>query len=47
MNPKVRRWLDEERHYMGLTKEDFSKFDPDSFGGIYYRYITERLYSNC
>lgn len=43
-NPKVRKWLDEERPYMGLTKEDFSKFDPDTFGGIYYRYITDNNY---
>ena len=43
-NPNVRKWLDEERHYMGLTKEDFSKFDPDSFGGTYYRHIADNGY---
>ncbi|MBV1917143.1 MAG: hypothetical protein KUG65_03670 [Sphingomonadaceae bacterium] len=43
-NPKVRKWLDEERPYMNLTKEDFAKFDPDSFGGRYSRYITDNNY---
>ena len=43
-NPKVRKWLDEERPYMSLTKEDVSKFDPETFGGVYYRYIADNNY---
>ncbi len=42
-NPKVAEWL-KERPYMGLKTEDFAKFDPDSFGGIYHKYITENGY---
>ncbi len=43
-SPKVRKWLNEERPYMSLTKEDFAKFDPDTFGGVYHRYITDNNY---
>jgi len=42
-NPKVREWL-KVRPYMGLKKEDFAKFDPDSFGGKYNAYITANNY---
>ena len=42
-NPKVRQWLN-DRPYMNLTMEDFAKFDPDSFGGIYYRYLQDNGY---
>jgi ubiquinone biosynthesis protein COQ4 len=39
-NPKFKAWLDEKpicRH----TIEDFGKYDPESFGGIYYRYVID------
>jgi len=41
--PEFRDWL-EERPYMDLTLEDFAKFPPDSFGGIYYRYLVDNGY---
>lgn len=44
-NPKVRKWLDEERPYMGLTMEDFAKFEPETFGGIYYRHLADNGYA--
>lgn len=43
-NPKVREWL-KDRPYMGLKMEDFAKFDPDSFGGIYYRHLADNGYA--
>lgn len=43
-NPKVREWL-KDRPYMNLTMEDFAKFDPDSFGGIYYRHLADNGYA--
>jgi ubiquinone biosynthesis protein COQ4 len=41
--PEFKAWL-EERPYMDLTLEDFAKFPPDSFGGIYYRYLVDNGY---
>ena len=39
-NPSFRDWIN-ERYLSTLSVEDFEKFDPDSFGGIYYRYLTD------
>jgi len=39
-NPKFQAWLAEKpicRH----TVEDFSKYEPGTFGGIYYRYVID------
>jgi ubiquinone biosynthesis protein Coq4 len=43
-NPRFREWLI-ERPYMDLTMEDFARFDPDSFGGIYYRHLADNGYA--
>lgn len=42
-NPSFRDWVD-ERWISPMQVEDFAKFDPDSFGGIYYRYMTVNGY---
>jgi ubiquinone biosynthesis protein COQ4 len=39
-NPDFRDWV-AERWISPLQVEDFAKFNPDSFGGIYYRYMIE------
>ncbi|HEY3696689.1 Coq4 family protein [Phenylobacterium sp.] len=39
-NPKFKAWLDAKpvcRH----TVEDFGRYDPASFGGVYYRYVVD------
>lgn len=40
VNPAFRAWLD-EAWLSPLTEEDFARFPKESFGGEYYKYITE------
>ncbi|MCB2046664.1 MAG: hypothetical protein KDE32_00400 [Novosphingobium sp.] len=39
-NPSFRDWID-EKWLSTMQVEDFAKFDPESFGGIFYRYMVE------
>ena len=39
-NPAFRDWV-EEKYLSPLTEDDFAKFPKESFGGQYYKYITE------
>jgi ubiquinone biosynthesis protein COQ4 len=39
-NPTFRRWL-EKKPICRLTLDDFAKFEPGTFGGVYYRYVVD------
>lgn len=39
-NPKFRQWL-QKKPICRLTLDDFAKFEPGTFGGIYYRYVVD------
>jgi ubiquinone biosynthesis protein COQ4 len=39
-NPKFRAWL-EDKPMCRHTIEDFAKYEPETFGGIYYRYVID------
>jgi ubiquinone biosynthesis protein Coq4 len=39
-NPSFRHWI-EEKWLSTMQVEDFAKFDPESFGGIFHRYMVD------
>lgn len=39
-NPSFKAWI-EEKWLSTMQVEDFAHFDPESFGGIFYRYMVE------
>jgi ubiquinone biosynthesis protein COQ4 len=43
-NPSFRDWV-AEKWLSAMQVEDFAKFDPDSFGGIFYRYLVDNGYA--
>jgi ubiquinone biosynthesis protein COQ4 len=43
-NPKFRDWL-EKKPICRLTVDDFGKYAPDSFGGIFHRYLVDGGYA--
>lgn len=43
-NPGFRTWV-EEKWLSELTVEDFAKFEPGTFGGIFYRYLVDNGYA--
>jgi len=43
-NPKFRAWL-EHKPICRLNVEDFGKYEPGTFGGIYHRYLVEGGYA--
>ena len=40
LNPRFKTWI-EARFLSELAKEDFAKFPPDTFGGAYFKYLTD------